>query len=82
MKIHHDCDIIILSHKKHGLGYTVGVYGTEGLAEMFIGSSALTRSKEGHAIVDLFERFMISMLSEYLHITVNRFNADTSLHVQ
>ncbi|XP_028403974.1 uncharacterized protein LOC114526574 [Dendronephthya gigantea] len=54
----HQCDIVILTHKKHGLGYTISTYGTEGLAEMFIGRTSSDRSEEGHAIVALFERFM------------------------
>ena len=45
-------------HRKHALGYTVCTYGTEGLAQQFIGTSSSDRSQEGQAIVTLFERYM------------------------
>jgi hypothetical protein len=40
------------------LGYTISTYGTEGLAQMFIGTNSSDRSEEGQAIVTLFDRFM------------------------
>lgn len=58
LKIHHNCDTIILTHRKHALGYTVCAYGTEGLAQSFIGTNPSDRSPQGQAIVDLFERYM------------------------
>lgn len=58
LKQHHNCDTIILSHRKHGLGFTVVTYGTEGLAQQFLGISSSDRPQEGEAIVALFERFM------------------------
>jgi hypothetical protein len=51
-------DIVILTYQKHGLGYTVSTYGTEGLGKLFIGKNPSDRSEEGKAIVTLFQRLM------------------------
>lgn len=63
LREHHNCDTIILVHRKHALGYTLCTYGTEGLGQQFIGTSSSDRSQEGQAIVTLFERYMTGMYS-------------------
>ena len=55
---------MILTYRKHGLGYTVSTYGTEGLGELFIGKNSSDRSEEGKAIVTLFERFMAGTVKQ------------------
>jgi hypothetical protein len=49
LKEHHNCNTIILVHRKHALlGYTLYTYGTEGLGQQFIGTSSSDRSQEGN----------------------------------
>ena len=62
LKLHHSSDTVILTHRKHGLGYTVALYGTEGLGKSLIGSNEFDRSEEGKLIVELFDSFMTRKL--------------------
>lgn len=80
--MHHDCDVIILTHRKHGLGFTVATYGTEGLGNLFIGTKPHNRSEEGQAIVDLFDRYMTGRTQTCLRTNVRKLDRNTALYIQ
>ena len=55
----HNCDVVIMIHRKHGNGDTVMFYGTEGGGVSFIGNKSDMKTSEGGEVaVKLFQKFV------------------------
>lgn len=56
---HHQYNVVVLMHKKHGNGHNIHVYGTPGMAYNFIGDDSMKKppTKEGQLFLNLFASF-------------------------
>ncbi|XP_020892778.1 uncharacterized protein LOC110232032 [Exaiptasia diaphana] len=65
LHMHHNADIVILMHSRHGRGNTVTCFGTEGAGVAFIGNKQnVKQSGEGHMVEKLFTKFMQGLIND------------------
>lgn len=59
LRLHHDYNVVVLMHKKHGGGHNIYKYGTPGVAYDFIGdkTTMVAPCREGQLFLNLYAAF-------------------------
>ncbi|KAL9977416.1 hypothetical protein ACROYT_G014816 [Oculina patagonica] len=59
LRLHHDYNVIVLMHRKHGGGHNIHKYGTPGVAYDFVGDNSTKEApcREGQLFINLYASF-------------------------